>query len=294
LLFLTTQTKNMSESSDDEEETAYTHEDDRENNNDEKAKVTCDTTKGKFTMHFIREWSPIGYDRALKLFENGFYDNTHFFRCIHGFLVQFGISYTKDDELKNYAYNNPIKDDPHLYNPQPIKFTEGIISFAGNGRNSRTSHLFIAYDAIPSLGRELWETPIGYVGKEDMDNVIWKLYDGYGDENGPEQWKLMNNGKSYIDQEFPLLDSFLECKVTRYDGNGNGNLDRRELLEDKTRKFDNEWNYMHYGADGEPIVIGAKESNDHLDINVVLILFFGFISGSVLLIKNRNKIWKKE
>ena len=47
-----------------------------------------------------------------------------------------------------------------------------------------------------------------------MDNVIWKLYDGYGDENGPEQWKLMNNGKSYIDQEFPLLDSFLECKIS--------------------------------------------------------------------------------
>jgi len=131
-----------------------------------------------------------------------------------------------------------------------------------------------------------------------MDNVIWKLYDGYGDENGPEQWKLTNNGKSYIDQEFPLLDSFLECKITRYNGdgsgNGNNNLDRRELLEDKTREFDNKWNYMHYGPDGEPIVIGAKESNDHLDINFVLILLCGFISGSVLLIKNRNKIWKKE
>ena len=96
----------MSESSDDEEETAYTHEDDRENNKDEKAKVTCDTTKGTFTMHFIREWSPIGYDRALKLFENGFYDNTHFFRCIHGFLVQ--VSYIHN------AFSHHININLHL------------------------------------------------------------------------------------------------------------------------------------------------------------------------------------
>jgi len=45
-------------------------------------------------MHFVREWSPNGYDRAVELFESGFYDDSHFFRCIHGFLVQVMLAQT--------------------------------------------------------------------------------------------------------------------------------------------------------------------------------------------------------
>ena len=61
---------------------------------DESATVTCDTSKGEFQMHFVREWSPNGYDRAVELFERGFYDDSHFFRCIHGFLVQVILAQT--------------------------------------------------------------------------------------------------------------------------------------------------------------------------------------------------------
>ncbi len=57
----------------------------------QEAKVTCDTSAGQFTMLFHRKWSPIGYDRVLDLFVDGFYDQSHFFRVIPNFLVQFGI-----------------------------------------------------------------------------------------------------------------------------------------------------------------------------------------------------------
>ena len=76
------------------------------------------------------------------------------------FLVQFGISYTKDRELKQLA-NKAIADD-QKFDP-PIEFKEGTISYAGSGPNSRTSQLFISYGKVSSLGRELWETPIGEV-----------------------------------------------------------------------------------------------------------------------------------
>ena len=58
---------------------------------DAKSTVTCDTTAGQFTLLLYKKWSPNGYDRAVELFERGFYDNTHLFRVIPDFLVQFGI-----------------------------------------------------------------------------------------------------------------------------------------------------------------------------------------------------------
>ena len=38
----------------------------------EEAIVKCGTTKGPLKMHFYRDWSPYGYDRAVELYESGF------------------------------------------------------------------------------------------------------------------------------------------------------------------------------------------------------------------------------
>jgi cyclophilin family peptidyl-prolyl cis-trans isomerase len=62
--------------------------------------------------------------------------------------------------LQSFA-RKQIKDD-HKYDP-PIPFEPGTISYAGGGANSRNSQLFISYGSAASLGRELWETPIGKV-----------------------------------------------------------------------------------------------------------------------------------
>jgi len=254
--------------------------------NDESAIVKCGTSKGEFTMHLFREWSPNGYDRAMDLFDRGFYDHSHFFRCIHGFLVQFGISYTKDTELQQYAYNKRIPDDPQQ--TPPIKFQEGTVSFAGSGPNSRTSHLFIAYGEVPSLGTQPWETPVGYVEQQSMKDVMWKLYDGYGD-NGPHQHQLMVEGKSYVDQKFPLLDNFSTCKTIRFDPH-----ERRELLEER-HHGGSEWNAVHFGPDGvvEHHNQRMRHKEKELNVNFVSMLAFGFVSASILIVKNRSKIWKK-
>ena len=47
---------------------------------EEHAIVQCTTTAGQITMHMHRAWSPNGYDRAVALFERGYYDESHFFR----------------------------------------------------------------------------------------------------------------------------------------------------------------------------------------------------------------------
>jgi len=198
--------------------------------NGEISLVHCDTTAGAFSMEFHEDWSPIGYERAVKLFDRGFYDHSHFFRVVPHFLVQFGISYTEDHYLHKLAMST-IKDDPQL-KPR-IKFREGIISFAGSGPNSRSSHLFIAYRENDNLGTELWETPVGRVAS-GMD-VVRSLNHEYGDMppwgHGPEQPKIHQGGRNYIEANFPNLDEFLTCHVvlpTGDDANTSGDSDEEE------------------------------------------------------------------
>jgi cyclophilin family peptidyl-prolyl cis-trans isomerase len=210
---------------------------------DEVSVIKCGTTTGPIVMEMHREWSPKGYDKAVALFEKGYYDHTHFFRVVPHYLVQFGITYSEDQELKNFG-NQDIMDDPQL--DPIIPFEPGTISFAGSGPNSRSSHLFISYDYSTSLGTELWETPVGKV-IDGMDNAV-QFY-SYGDMppwgKGPEQG-LIYDGPSYINDNFPLTDKFLTCIVKR-----QGKADQRDPTGIKGRKI--AMNPMHQ------IVMKAKE-----------------------------------
>lgn len=180
-------------------------------------------------MQLIREWSPNGYDRAVELFERHFYDNSHFFRAVPNFLVQFGISYSEDKELQKLSKKR-IKDDPK-HDP-PIEFHPGIISYAGSGENSRTSQLFISYGSAKSLGTQVWETPIGKV-IEGLENA--KQFYSYGDMppwgKGPVQGKIYG-GPKYIEEGFPLIDKFLECTVTR---SGASEIVPEDVDDDKSQ-----------------------------------------------------------
>lgn len=122
----------------------------------------------------MQKWSPHGYDRAVELFQRHFYDGVHFFRVVKNFLTQFGISYIDDKELQKFARQR-IPDDPKENNP---KFEPGLVPFAGGGKNSRTSQLFISYGSAASLGTQPWETPIGKV--VDGMSTVTKFH-SYGD-----------------------------------------------------------------------------------------------------------------
>jgi cyclophilin family peptidyl-prolyl cis-trans isomerase len=181
---------------------------------DEVAIVKCGSTAGPFKLRLVRKWSPHGYDRAVELFRRGFYNNTHFFRAMNNFLVQFGITYSDDEELRTFA-RSQIPDDPQL-DPR-IKFRPGIISFAGGGDNSRTAQMFFTYGPGNNLGASKWETPIGEV-VEGMDNVN-NFNKSYGDHESfggkaPNQGDIRTHGRDWVEKNYPGLSSFEECTVS--------------------------------------------------------------------------------
>jgi len=158
-----------------------------------RAKLT--TTKGDIIIEVDRVWAPRGADRFYNLVSNGFFTDASFFRIVSGFIVQFGIP-AKPSVAAVWQRAN-IADDP-------VKQTnrKGTLVFATAGPNTRTTQLFINLNNNPALDAQGF-APIGKV-VEGMD-VVQALYSGYGES--PDQQRVQTQGKAYLDQKFPKLDS---------------------------------------------------------------------------------------
>jgi len=157
------------------------------------------TTQGDFVVEVTRAWAPREADRFYNLVRYHFYDGASLFRIVPGFVAQFGIP-AKPEIAKVWANAN-IQDDPATQSN-----LRGYITFAQSGApNSRNTQVFINYgdnSRLDHYGQGF--APFGKV-IEGME-VVDKFYSGYGD-NGPDQGRLTNEGKAYVDKEFPKLDS---------------------------------------------------------------------------------------
>ena len=198
-----------------------------------KLKVQFRTTAGSFTVTLDRALSPNGVDRFVELVKDGHFTDMLFYRVHPGFLIQFGVAaepaqqskwdWSPGPDGKKMWVNPPIADEPNR-----AKFRAGSVSFAGNGENSRSCHLFIAMEPRGSerLGKAPWETTLGFVdaqtdrdGLEVMDRICRKhTANGYiyaDPETGALQGALIEHGNAAA-AEFPLLDriesaEMIEC-----------------------------------------------------------------------------------
>ena len=172
-----------------------------------KAKFT--TTKGDFVVEVTRAWAPLGSDRFYNLVKYHFFDGASFFRVLPGFVAQFGLS--ANPEISRVWASANIKDDPVTQSN-----LEGYLTFATAGPNTRTTQVFINYGSNQSLDSQGF-APFGKV-VEGM-NVVRKFYSGYGEGapggKGPDQSRLTNEGKAYLDKSFPRLDSIKTAVVVQ-------------------------------------------------------------------------------
>jgi peptidyl-prolyl cis-trans isomerase A (cyclophilin A) len=163
--------------------------------------VKVASTKGDFVITVHREWAPLGADRFYNLVRHHFFDNASFFRTMPGFMTQFGISAYP---AVNAALRNAnIKDDPVTQSNK-----RGFVTFATGGPNTRTTQVFINLVDNSRLDSQGF-APFGEV-TEGM-GVVDQLYGGYGDGPpqgaGPDQDQIQRQGKPYLDQGWPKLDS---------------------------------------------------------------------------------------
>lgn len=157
--------------------------------------VKFDTTKGPIVIRSHREWSPLGHERFYDLCKTGFFDNSGFYRVIHGFMVQFGLA--ADPRMTAQFTQKPLKDEPVLKSNQ-----RGKVTFAKSGMpNSRTSQIFINYADNSRLDPDGF-APFGEV-ISGMENAE-KITDEYAEN--PKQDMISARGSAYLKEVFPKLD----------------------------------------------------------------------------------------
>jgi peptidyl-prolyl cis-trans isomerase A (cyclophilin A) len=164
------------------------------------------TTKGDFTVLVHRDWSPLGADRFYNLIRAHFFDGCAFFRNLPGFIVQFGMS--PDPKVSAAWEKATIKDDPMK---PGISNRKGTLVYAKPEApaNARTTQLFInTGDNTGSLDPQGF-SPFAEV-TEGMD-VVLGLYAGYGQR--PDQGRIAEEGRAYLDKNFPSLDKIKSATV---------------------------------------------------------------------------------
>jgi peptidyl-prolyl cis-trans isomerase A (cyclophilin A) len=164
----------------------------------EQYKVKFVTTRGEFTLAVTRSWAPLGADRFYTLVKHHFYDNASIFRVVPNFVAQFGIS--AYPAVTTAWRGTDIKDDPVTQSNK-----KGYITFATSGPNTRTTQVFINLTDNVRLDR-MGFAPFGVVEGDGM-KVVNMFYDQYGDDSGPDQGKIEKEGKTYVDNGWPKLDT---------------------------------------------------------------------------------------
>jgi peptidyl-prolyl cis-trans isomerase A (cyclophilin A) len=168
--------------------------------------VLLETTKGDILLEVHPERSPVGAERFKKLVEEGFYNDTAFFRVIDGFMAQVGIN--GDPKVHAKWRDQNIPDDPVIESNK-----QGYVSFANAGPNTRSTQFFINFGDNSFL--DYGFSPFAKVVK-GMD-VVDSLYKGYGEGapkgNGPDQGRLNAEGNAYLKKEFPMLDYIKKATV---------------------------------------------------------------------------------
>jgi peptidyl-prolyl cis-trans isomerase A (cyclophilin A) len=164
-------------------------------------RVVFETSRGPFIVQVYRPWAPKGADRFYALVQQGFFDDSRFFRVVPGFVVQFGLA---ADPKLNEPWDKRIADDSVSQSN-----LRGTLTFATQGPNTRSHQLFINLADNPRLDA-MGFAPIGRV-IEGM-NVVDSLYSGYGEE--PDQEAIRTQGNSYADRMFPKLDRIKTARVS--------------------------------------------------------------------------------
>lgn len=170
-------------------------------------KIQMKTSKGDVVILVHRDWSPIGVDHFYELTKMHFYDGNRFFRCLPGFVVQWGIN--GDPDINKTWREIAIRDDP-----PKVSNKTGTVVFAMAGPNSRTTQIFVNLADNSALDAQGF-TPFGEV-IEGMDHIA-DVYMGYGEGppsgGGPNQAAIADIGNPYLEEHFPKLDYVKTARV---------------------------------------------------------------------------------
>jgi len=172
----------------------------------EKTRVKLSTTAGDCHVVVDRALSPKGVDRFLELVASGFFEDMLLYRVLPGFLVQFGVA--ADAKVQSQWEGARLPDEPNRKT-----FRGGTLSFAGNGRDSRSCHLFVALSpGGAQLGKAEHEATLGRVEEVEVFDKIAANAEANRYVDLDLQPELLKRGNEAA-LNYPKLDRILRAEV---------------------------------------------------------------------------------
>lgn len=163
-------------------------------------KVRLVTTKGDIVIQVERDWAPIGADRFYDLVKASYFDNAPWFRVISGFMAQTGLN--PNPQTTALWRDMMLQDDPVKQSN-----TEGMVTFAMGGPNTRSTHFFINTGDNAALDGQGF-APFGKV-VEGLD-VVKSIYE-IGDST-VDQGRANAEGEAYF-QTFSRMDRIKTARI---------------------------------------------------------------------------------
>ena len=173
----------------------------------QKTRVRFSTTAGECHVTVDRALSPAGVDHFLELVDSGFFTDMLLYRVMPGFLVQFGVA--ADPTVQQRWQDVKLEDEPNR-----ATFRGGTLSYAGNGVNSRSCHLFVALSPQGcALGKAAHEATIGHVDDVKVFERVAENFDqsGYPDLGGLQDDLVLRGNEAAA--EYPKLDRIVSAEV---------------------------------------------------------------------------------
>jgi peptidyl-prolyl cis-trans isomerase A (cyclophilin A) len=174
-------------------------------------KAEFNTTKGAFVVEVNRNWSPLAADRLYQLFLTGFYNGNAIFRVQKGYVVQFGIS--DSAAINAFWEKHPVPDEP-----LKVPNLSGTLSYARDGKDTRTTQLFINLKDNFKLDTVNYNGVRGFPPVAKIISgfdIVESFYNGYGFEPANYQDSVMAYGNSWLRKQYPELDFIINAKIIK-------------------------------------------------------------------------------
>ena len=174
--------------------------------------VEMATTKGNIVVRVTRTWSPHGVDRFHALVREHYFEDVALYRVIGSFVAQFGIH---GDTAVARTWRTQLIPDDSVRTPNRA----GTLSFARQGRNSRSTQLFFnLVDNSQGLDRAdgFGFPPIGRVtrGAAVLSELNWEYSGRVLDQlPGPHPDSVLAQGNAYLRRNFPRLDYIKSARI---------------------------------------------------------------------------------
>jgi peptidyl-prolyl cis-trans isomerase A (cyclophilin A) len=184
-----------------------------------------------FNVNVNRVDAPKGADRFYNMVRNNMFSNQRFYRVVSNWVAQFGVN-GEPSVSAVYNYVNNVPKSIILADPVVLSNLKGTIAYSASYDPitgmavNMTSELFINFEDNSAQLDHRGFAPFGQIHQDQVDNVIDKLYSGYGELKticeegmngtanphsasskclGPDENKVYSEGNAYLSKDFPKM-----------------------------------------------------------------------------------------